>query len=160
MNMLRKNPIKFIWISAIIFGIITPFIGYFVAFQMFFLLIPFGIILLVSVLLFIINFIRYKKKTFKLRSTKIILLLPVFLFMQLFSTYIVDKTQRLRSEQIINKLENSKNIYPNSLNTTFGIQYSKNKDSNNFEIEYERGFFVREVYSSEHKSWQSYGWND
>lgn len=158
--MLKKNSFKFILISVIILGIFTPYIGYFVALQMFFLLIPFGIILLMSLLLFLFNFIKYKTSVFKLRSTKIISILPVFLFAQMSSTYLVDKIQRLRSEQIITRLKNSKNIYPNSLNTTFGIKYNKYRNSNDFEIEYERGFFVREVYFSNKKNWESYGWND
>ncbi|MBW8521790.1 hypothetical protein K0U91_04835 [Chryseobacterium chendengshani] len=122
---MKKNPYNLIFISVIVLGTIAPFISYFIVVQMFFLLIPFGVILLISLLLFIINFIKYNIKVFKLRSTKIIIILPVFLFIQMLSTYSVDKIQKLRSEQIITKLENSKNIYPNSLDTTFGIKYNK-----------------------------------
>lgn len=144
----------------IILGIIIPYIDYFVVIQMFFLLIPFAGILLCSFVLFILNFIKYKKAVFNLTSTKIITLLPLFLLMQTISTVIVDKVQKFRSEQIIFSLENNKKSYPNELSTAYGIKYNRFKDSNNFNLEYERGFFVREVYDSQKKSWESYGWND
>ncbi len=158
--MIKKKPFTFTLISVISLGIITPFIDYFVVIQMFFLLIPFGIILMVFLILFIINLIIHKKEVFKVRLIRILIFLPIFLIMQITSVFMVDKIQRLRSEQIITKLKNNKNFRPDSISTMFGIKYKVVKYPNNFEIEYERGFFVREVYYSEDKSWQSHGWND
>jgi len=158
--MLKKNIYNFIFLLVIILGIITPFIDYFVAIQMFYLLIPCGVILLVSIFLFIYNLLRHKQNIFRHTSTKIILILPAFLFMQILSTYAVDKIQRFRSEQIIRNLVHNKNYYPNSTHKTLGIEYKKSPNSIHFEIKYERGFFVREIYDSQKKSWESYGWND
>lgn len=74
--------------------------------------------------------------------------------------FIVDKVQRFRSEQIIFTLKNNSKIHPKEMPTTYGIKYNKFTYSNNFNIEYKRGFFVREIYNSESKTWKSYGWRD
>ncbi|MCD1118956.1 hypothetical protein [Chryseobacterium turcicum] len=157
---MKKNIFKYIFIVVLILGIITPYIDYFVVVQMFFLLIPFIGILAYSLILFIFNSIKYKKRVFKLTSTKIIILLPLFLFTQIISMFIVDKVQRFRSEQIIFTLKNNSKIHPKEMPTTYGIKYNKFTYSNNFNIEYKRGFFVREIYNSESKTWKSYGWRD
>lgn len=146
--------------TIIILGIITPYIDYFVIFQMFFLLIPFACILVFSLALFIINCIIYKKEVFKIKSTKIITLLPLFLLMQIISTFIVQKIQRFRSEQIITNIEDNGKLFSDSINENFGIKYNKLNKLNSFQLEYKRGFFVREVYDSERKTWESYGWGD
>ena len=143
-----------------ILGFITPYIDYFVVIQMFFLLIPFIVIVLLSLILFIINFFKNKKNVFTLKSTKIITLIPVFLLSQIISVFIVYRIQRFRSEQIIENLKSNYKYYPQNLPTNYGIKYFKLKDLNEFKIEYERGFFVREVYDSTLKTWKSYGWND
>lgn len=107
---MKKNIFKYIFVILIILGIITPYIDYFVVIQIFFLLIPFAGILLYSVVLFTFNFIKCKQAVFKLTTTKIITLLPLFLLMQMISAFTVDKIQRLRSEQIISSLENNKQL--------------------------------------------------
>ena len=58
------------------------------------------------------------------------------------------------------KLEKNQSEYPKTLNSNFGIKYMKLKNENTFELEYNRGFFVREVYQSKDKKWESFGWND
>jgi hypothetical protein len=158
---MSKNYIfKMILLVVIVLGIITPYINYFVAIEIFYLLIPFGMTLIASVIIFPFCLIKYKKNTFQNTSVKVIALLPIFIIMQLVSTYLVDKIQRFRSEQIITNLESGKKIYPEKLSTYYGINYYKIRNSNAFTLKYDRGFFVREIYSSENKKWKSYGWND
>lgn len=65
----------------------------------------------------------------------------------------------MRSENIITELEKDHKNYPNSINTTNGIKYQKSKFGT-YNLEYSKGFFVREIYSSENKKWESFGWND
>ena len=148
----------FIWI-IIVLGIITPFIGYAVVVEMFFLLIPFGIILTISSLLFIINITKYKKNVFKQKSTLIFSLLPIFLISQVVSTFAFDKIQRFRSNSIIKKIEEKEIRITSTPTKNFGIEYYKLKN-NDFVVQYNRGFFVREKYYDEEKQWKSYGWND
>lgn len=157
---MKKYFLKFIVISVIILGIITPYIDYFVVIQTFFLLIPFIGILLFSLILFITNLFKNRKNVFTLKSTKIITIIPLFLLAQIISVFIIHKVQRFRSEQIIENLKSNYKYYPQQLPTNYGIKYYKLKDLNEFRIEYERGFFVREVYDSTVKAWESYGWND
>ncbi len=156
----KPNILKVIICVIIILGIITPFVDYFVVIQMFYLLIPFGIILIFSLFVFIANLIKYKKHICKQNSTIIISLIPIFLLTQVISTFVVDKSQKIRCENIIKSLNQQSKNYPESLNTSFGIKYHKSTITNNYELEYNRGFLVREIYTSENKKWESYGWND
>jgi len=151
---------KLIFSVIMILGFITPFIDYFVVIQMFYLLIPFGIIILFSIIIFIANLLKFKKNAFKQNLTLLTFLIPLFLLCQIFSTIVVDKIQRKRSEKIIVNLQEEREKYPEDLNTAFGIKYSKIKNSNDYELKYNRGFFVREIYDSNSKKWKSYGWND
>lgn len=158
-----KNKIQFwtlVFCLVAIFGFVTPFIDIFVTIQVFFLLIPFGIILIFSLLIFIVNLFKFKKKVFNQNSTKLILIIPFFLICQTISTFLVDKIQRIRCEKIISELQIHSKKFPEKLPTNFGITYTKSGFSNNYKLKYERGFFVREIYSSEIKKWESYGWND
>ena len=75
----------------------------------------------------------------------------------------VDKIQRLRSNQIIKELEkyqSENGVLPKKYDVKAGIEYVKIKKLERFEIEYSRGFLVTERYDSETKKWKSYGWND
>ena len=158
-----KNKSKLwalIFLTITVVGAVTPFIDYFVVIQMFYLLIPFGIILIFSALTFVINLIKFKKNVFKQNLTLYALIIPIFLTSQIISTFFIDKIQRFRSEKIISKLEENQSEYPKTLNSNFGIKYMKLKNENTFELEYNRGFFVREVYQSKDKKWESFGWND
>ena len=159
--MKKKIPlITLIILITTALGIITPFIDYFVIVEMFFLLIPFGIILFLSLIVLIINLIKYKKEILKQTSTKLILIIPLFLLTQITSGFLVYKLQSFRSERINNLLEEKNRRYPDSLNTNFGIEYKKTRNENNFQIKYSRGFMVNEKYDSKIKKWKSYGWND
>ncbi|MFD2907402.1 hypothetical protein ACFSX9_01510 [Flavobacterium ardleyense] len=149
-----------IYLIIIILGIIIPFIDYVVVVEMFFLLLPFGIILFLSIIIFIFNLIKYKKEILKQTSTKLIFIIPLFLFTQITSCFLVDKIQNFRSERLIDLLEIKKENYPDSFNTSFGIEYKKAINENKFELKYSRGFMVNEKYDSKNKMWRSYGWND
>ena len=148
-----------IYLIIIILGIIIPFIDSAVVVEMFLLIIPFGIILFFSLIIFIINLIKYKKQILKQTSTKLIFIIPLFLFTQITSGFLVNKIQDFRSERIINLLEKKNENYPDSFNTSFGIEYKK-INANQFELKYSRGFMVDEKYDSKNKLWKSYGWND
>ena len=151
---------QIIYLIIIILGIIIPFIDYAVVVEMFFLLLPFGIILFLSIIILIINLIKYKEKILKQTSTKIILIIPLLLFTQVITGFVVDKIQNCRSERIINLLEKNNENYPDSFNTSLGIEYKKAINENQFELKYSRGFMVDEKYNSKNKMWKSYGWND
>ena len=159
-NKKLNKKIPLINLITIVFGIITPFIDYFVVVEMFFLLIPFGIILFLSIIVLIINLIKYKKEILKQTSTKLTLIIPLFLLSQITAGSLVDKIQSFRSERIIKSLEKNKERYPDFYYTNFGIEYKKARDENHFELKYSRGFMVDEKYDSKIKKWKSYGWND
>lgn len=155
---MKINLKYFRWI-IIILGIITPFIDYAVIIQMFFLIIPFAIILFISIVNFIFNLIEYKKEVFKKKSTVLLSLLPIFLISQLISSFTVDRIQRFRSNIIIKKIEAKEIIITSIPTTNFGIKYHKLKN-NVFVVQYNRGFLISEKYYNEEKKWKSYGWND
>lgn len=146
------------WIIVIL-GIITPFIGYAVVIEIFFLLIPFGIILMVSLLIFIFNILKYKNNILKQKSTLVLFLLPIFLISQVVSTFAVDKIQRFRGNQIIKKIQEKEITINSSPIKNFGIEYYKLKDTD-FVIQYDRGFLVTQKYYNKEKKWKSYGWNE
>lgn len=148
----------FIWLIMIL-GIMTPFISHAVVVQMFFLLIPFGIILIVSLPIFIFNILKYKKNVRKQQSTLILCLLPIFLISQIVSTFTVDKIQRFRTNQIIEKIREKKMTINSSPIKNFGIEYYTLRGTD-FIVQYNRGFLVTEKYYDEEKEWKSYGWND
>ena len=134
-----KINIKWITFFIITLGIIMPFSDYFVAIEAFFLLIPFGAVFLFSFVLFIINLIIYKRNTFSKRSSLIVFVIPLFLLPQLGSVFLVSKIQRIRSENIISKIENNIES-PNYIDTTFGLKFLKTENENKYIIEYKRGF--------------------
>ncbi|MCW3161797.1 hypothetical protein [Chryseobacterium oryctis] len=151
---------KLLFSLIIVFGFVTPFIDNFVTIQVFFLIIPFGIILIFSIIIFIVNLFKFKKEIFNQSSMKLILVIPIFLLCQIVSSFTVNKIQKIRCEKIITKLQKRSENFPETLETNFGIEYKKSKFSNNYELKYETGFFVREIFSSENRDWKSYGWND
>ena len=113
-----------------------------------------------SIIVLIINLIKYKKEILKQTSTKLTLIIPLFLLAQITAGSLVDKIQSFRSERIIKSLEKNKERYPDFYYTNFGIEYKKARDENHFELKYSRGFMVDEKYDSKIKKWKSYGWND
>ena len=151
---------KIFFLLTIIFGVKSPFIDYFVVIEMFYLLFPFAIILLFSIIIFVVNLFRYRRKIFKQNSTFFIFIIPVFLFSQIVSVFVINKIQKLRSEVVLEKLKEDYKVFPNSINTSFGIKYQKLESANEFKLEYNRGFMVREIYFSNKNKWESFGWND
>lgn len=157
MNWNRKIALLII----ILTGLIVPFISSLIIIQMFFLLFPFVIFFVVTLIYLIISLLNknlnYRKAIF------VISILPIFIFTQIISGFTVNKIQRLRSNRIITEIEKfkSKNgVLPENYPITAGIEYIKTKDKKHFEIKYSRGFMVTEKYDSENKIWRSYGWND
>jgi hypothetical protein len=70
--------------------------------------------------------------------------------------------QRYKAELLIKEIESvtAAGGLPNNYDTSFGIEFQKLDNQDNFKISYSRGFMVREVYESSVKSWKSYDWND
>jgi hypothetical protein len=152
---------KIILFSVFLFGLIVPFIPSLTVIEMFFLLIPFAIIFVVTLIYLIASLLNEKMNFYK--ALFAFSILPTFIVSQIISGFSVDKTQRFRSNQIIAELEKVKfetGILPEQYDLVTGIEYIKMKDDEHFVIEYSRGFMVTEKYNSESKNWESYGWND
>ena len=149
---------KKLLIAIFIIGIIIPFIPIVAFAEVFFGIIPFSIIIVFGLTLTIIAIIQKRD----LRSALFILLIvPFFVITQILSGYVVNKIQRFRSENMIAEIERLKmdrGFYPENYNAKFGIEYSK--DSNDYKLEYSRGFLVTEKFNSRDRTWKSYGWND
>lgn len=152
---------KLILLITFLLGLITPFIDYFVIVEFFFLLIPFSLIFIIT----FINLLQcfFNKKEDIPRAIFIFSILPLFLFSQDISGFLVDKIQKNRSEHLLTEIENIQSKtghFPERYNCPIGINYQKLDYSPHFEISYSRGFMVTETYNSESKSWKSYGWNN
>ena len=149
---------KFSLLILILFGIFVPFIRAFVVIEMFFLLIPFVIIFLLTLFYLIVSLFKKEKLQNAVFSFSI---LPLFLFSQIFSSYVVKEIQKFRSEKIITEIEKIKfknGNFPENFESSLGISYSKNLNSDEFEIQYSSGFIVTEIYNSKSKKWESRGW--
>jgi hypothetical protein len=156
-----KQNRRIILLSIVLIGIIVPFVPSLTVIEMFFLLIPFIIIFVVTLTYLIMSLLNKKRNTGK--ALFIFLILPIFILSQIISGFTVDKIQRLRSNRVISELEKikSKNeILPEKYELIAGIEYIKMKDNEHFTIKYSRGFMVTEKYDSKNKNWRSYGWND
>lgn len=145
-----------IYIISFLFGIITPFVTAIIVIEFFYIGIFLPFLLVISVL---ILFINKKKNFFSKETTKIAFVLPIFIFSQILSSFIVDKIQRFRSNLIISKIQNKEIEISSTPKKNIGIEYQKLKN-NDFVIKYGRGFFVTEIYYDSEKEWKSYGWND
>ncbi|WP_299223371.1 hypothetical protein [uncultured Aquimarina sp.] len=147
--------------TIVLIGIIVPFIPSFIVIEMFFLLIPFGIIFVVTLIYLIISLLSKNVNTRK--ALFVFSILPIFIISQIVSGFTVDKIQRLRSNRIITEIEKLKSetgVLPEKYELIAGIEYIKLKDNKHFIIKYSRGFMVTEKYDSENTNWRSYGWND
>ena len=156
-----KQKKKIIIFSIILIGIIVPFVPYLTVIQMFFLLIPFAIFFVVTLIYLIISLLTKNANTQK--ALFVFSMLPVFILSQLLSGFTVDKIQRLRSNRIISEIEKIKSEtgnLPEKYELFGGIDYIKIKGEESFVIEYSRGFMVTEKYQSKYNHWRSYGWND
>ncbi len=152
---------KIALLIIILIGIVVPFIPSLTVIEMFFLLIPFAIIFVVTLIYLIISLINENIDTGK--ALFIFSILPIFIISQIVSGFTVDKIQRVRSNRIISELEQIKSengILPKKYDLIAGIEYIRMKDNEHFVIKYSRGFMVTEKYESENKNWKSYGWND
>jgi hypothetical protein len=155
-----QNKRSLILLIVFIAGTITPFIPPFVAVEMFFLLMPFGLIFLFT-LIHLINSLIIKSNFRK--AIFIFSLLPIFISSQLLSGASVGKAQRFRSKYFIADLErinNEKGDFPTEFEPSWGITYRKVKNERAFLLEYSRGFMVTEKYDSRLTEWRNNGWND
>jgi hypothetical protein len=128
---------------------------------MFFLLIPFAIIIGATFIYLIVSF--FKKNINSNTALFSFSIIPIFVLTQLLSGYSVDKIQRNRSENIINEIQEIRKItgaYPVNYRSPLGIDYELSKDKNSFVLSYSRGFMVTEKYDSKNDEWKDYGWND
>ncbi len=152
---------KFFLLLIIIVGFSVPFIPILTILEMFFLLIPFGIIMLGTLIYLLISV--FNKNINKRKAIFVFSILPVFLLSQYLSGITVDKIQKYRSMQLINELKTFKNKngkLPYHVNTPIGIEYIKMNDQRNFEITYEKGFMATEKYYSQNNKWKSIGFRD
>ncbi len=148
-------------ITIILLGIVSPFLSYFIVFEIFFLLIPFAIFFLVSLIYLIVSLINNSNN--KRKALFIFLLLPVFIISQFISSLTLDNIQRFRSNQIIaeiEKLKTENGNYPKKYTATFGIEYIKIEKKEYYFIKYSKEFMITQEYNSRYKNWRSYDWND
>ena len=145
----------------ILIGIVVPFIPSFVVIEMFFLLIPFAIFGIATLIYLLVSLAN--KKMDSRKALYVFSILPIFIISQLVSGFVVDKIQRFRSTQIIAEIEQlktEKGKVPEQYELIAGLEYLKLKDDENYVIKYSRGFMVTEKYYSENGKWRSFGWND
>jgi hypothetical protein len=152
---MKNKKFKIVFVIVIFtFGTIVPFVDYLVVVETFYLLIPFAILFLGS-LIYLIASLFIMTMNSK-NAFYIACLVPVFVVSQFISTYIVDKIQRSKAELLIKEIEaaiTTTRGLANSYDTSFGIGFQKLDDQNNFKISYSRGFMAIEVYYSSIKSW-------
>lgn len=144
-----------------IVGIILPHIPYLVIIEMFYLLRLLSFIFIFFAICLVVSF--FDKKTNTRNAIFLSFLIPLFISSQILSGIIVDKLQRFRSKNAIEEIERIKSetdSYPEKYDLSFGIEYNKGMEGDEFTVKYSRGFMVTEVYSSKSKVWVNYGWND
>lgn len=152
---------KIILVIIAVLGMVFPFVPYLVVIEFFFLLIPMAMSFLLITLFLIGSY--WQKDASRKSLWFAFALIPIFILTQFLSVLIVDQVQRLRSQSIITEveqIEKQTGQFPAHYSTALGIHYVKMKHQHNFNIEYERGFMVREAYSHDNKTWTSKGWND
>ena len=146
--------------SVFIFGLFVPHIPFLVVFEFFFLIIPFAIIILMSLIYLIVSSIN------KHMNTKValflFLIIPTFILAQFLSSFCVDNFQRLKCDYIISEIEEIKNesgTFPENYDLNAGIEYVYIEKSEQYILMYSIGFMITLKYYSEDKSWKSYGWS-
>ncbi len=148
------------YIIPFLIGVIAPFVSAIIVIELFFVGIFLAFLLGISIIILIANiFVNQKENYFNRYSTMIAFIIPIFIFSQILSSFVVNKVQKFRSDLIIRKIQNKEIEIPSKPKKSFGIEYYKLKN-NDFVVEYERGFFVTEKYYDSEKKWKSYGWND
>ena len=161
----KENKVKiFVLTIVILFGLYVPFDHKIHLIIIFYLFIPLSFIFLICLIYFIYSLFDKKLK----HGVFALTIIPLFVLSTMTSTFGTEFIQKTRCQKHISKIEEIKNqegFYPKDYHTTFGIEYnySKNNKFTNTEcysLEFERGFFIKEVYNSYNKEWKSYGWND
>ena len=140
---------RIVVLCIFIFGLISPFIPSFVIIEMFFLPIPFGMIFFGT--LFYIVITLFDKTANRKNAIFIFSFLPIFLLSQFLGVFTVDKIQKSRALHLITEIKGIRErngLYPEAYNTSLGITYVRIIQSDGFELEYSRGFFVTERYNS------------
>jgi predicted PurR-regulated permease PerM len=152
---------KVIYVVLVIIGLVVPFIPLLDVIETFFLLIPFAVIFIVTLIYLTVSLIN--KNINRRKAVIVFSLLPTFIFSQFLSVFIVHNIQKFRCQQIISEVEEHKTKtgeFPEEIKIPLGIEYILMKDKKSFQISYSRGFMVTERYYSNDKDWTSYGWND
>ena len=156
-----KQNHKIFLISALLFGLVVPFIPSLTVIEMFFLLIPFTIVFAVTLIYLIVSLLNKQMDSRKALFTFSIL--PTFILAQILAGFSVDKIQRYRSKKVITEIEKIKKetgVLPEKYELIAGLKYTRLNDQEHFKLEYSRGFMVTEKYYSDNGNWKSYGWND
>lgn len=157
---MKRNK-KIFLISVLLFGLVVPFIPSLTVIEMFFLLIPFAIVFVVTLIYLIVSLLNKQMNSRK--ALFAFSILPTFILVQILAGFSVDKIQRFRSEKVITELEKIKNetgVLPEQYELIAGLKYTILNDQEHFKLEYSRGFMVTEKYYSDNGNWKSYGWND
>jgi hypothetical protein len=155
---MNKNK-KIALFIIILIGIFVPFIDSILIFEMFFLLIPFAIIFVLTLIYLIVSLIN--KKLNPRKALFVFSILPIFVISQLTSDFVFDRIQRFRIKRAIVELEKSKNNngeFPKNIDLKMGVEYTAGE--NGYAFKYSRGFLETVRYNSTDKEFVVYGWND
>jgi len=158
---MSKSKIRYLVLilSVFLMGIIVPFVPALHMVEIFILSIPILICLSMCLLLLPVALISKNKKGIKILglSTSLIIL---FISSQLLSSYTVEKYQKYRCNKLINELEtfkNTNNYYPEHLRKPIkGVKYSL-LEKDGYELSFECGFFVTEIFYSKQGKWERHG---
>jgi len=155
---MNKNK-KIALFIIILIGIFVPFIDSILIFEMFFLLIPFAIIFVLTLIYLIVSLIN--KKLNPRKALFVFSILPLFVIAQLTSDFVFDRIQRFRIKRAITEIEKSKDktgSFPKNIDLAMGIEYTSGE--NGYGFKYSRGFLETVRYNSTDKEFVVYGWND
>jgi len=155
---MNKNK-KIALFIIILIGIFVPFIDSILIFEMFFLLIPFAIIFVLTLIYLIVSLIN--KKLNPRKALFFFSILPLFVIAQLTSDFVFDRIQRFRIKRAITEIEKSKDktgSFPENIDLAMGIEYTSGE--NGYGFKYSRGFLETVRYNSTDKEFVVYGWND
>lgn len=156
-----RIPKYVIYIVLVGVGVFVPFIDFLGIIEVFFLLIPFCIMIVIGIIALIVSF--FNKKLNILTVLYYAGLIPVFVASQLVSTKTVNTIQKSRCDKFITVIEEHIQLegdIPDRFETGFGIVYEKTEYENKYTLSYNRGFEITEKYDSSRKEWHSFGWND
>ena len=149
-----------ILLIIILIGFIVPFVPFLAIIEMFFLLIPFAVIFLATMIYLIASF--FIKNVNRSRAILIFSVLPIFIISQVASCFIVNQIQTYRSNQIVADIEQIKYTtgkYPEIYELMWGLKYRKFENNENYVIKFSIGFLATRKYLSENKRWISNSWN-